>query len=46
MGIRNKETNLLNKVRLCFRGTTLSNITDVSGTHIKKEWYGKGEKML
>lgn len=44
MGIINKDMNIVKKVRLSFRVTTLSDIADVSGSHIKKEWYGKGEK--
>lgn len=45
MGIRNRELNILNRVRLHFKGRTLSDITDANGTHIHKEWYEIGEKM-
>jgi hypothetical protein len=45
LGIKNKELNIVNKVRIYMQVTTIE-IVNAKGTHINREWYGKGKKTL
>ena len=44
LGIRNRELNIVNKVRLYMQVKTVSKIANTKGTHISKEWFSKGKK--
>ena len=44
MGLKKKEVDVLNRVRIYFQVRTVSDIASANGTHINKEWYEKGQK--